>query len=114
MTRVLALGLMSLSLTACVTSTQTRSTDLTIIRAGVEELTKPTRVAGPITERKDAVTNGDLWLLSGRQDDALKVANADKEAVNNFVTKALAAMAEERARACPWYSFSCKRKARGD
>lgn len=96
----------------CVTATQTRSTDLKIIKAGVEALTKPTQVAGPITARKDAVTNGDLWLLSGRQADAVKLANSDKEALRVFVGASLDAMAEERARACPWYSFACRRKAR--
>jgi len=69
-------------------------------------------VAGPITARKDAVTNGDLWLLSGRQSDALKLANADKQAIRDFVGTSLDAIAEERARVCPWYSFSCRRKAR--
>lgn len=89
-----------------------RSTDLKIIRLGVESLTKKTEVQGAIKKRSDAVTNGDLWKLSGRQEDALEVANSDKEQVRIFVIKSLEAMAEERARKCSFWQFDCKRKAR--
>ena len=109
---MLLLGMLLLSLTACVTQTAVRSTDLKIIRLGVESLTVPTKVQGDIQTRSQAVTNGDLWKLSGRQSDALEMANSDKEQVRIFVIKSLDLMAEERAKACPWYSISCKRKAR--
>ena len=112
MIRLLMIGLISLFLTACASSTAVRSTDLKIIRLGVESLTKPTKVSGAIQHHKQAVTNGDLWLYSGRQEDALEVANSDKEQVRIFVIKSLEAMAEERARKCSFWQFDCKRKAR--
>jgi len=89
-----------------------RSTDLKIIRLGVDALTKPTEVSGDIKTRSQAVTNGDLWKLSDRQEDAIKKANSDKEQVRDFVTKSLEAMAEERAKKCSFYQFRCKREAR--
>ena len=112
MTRLLISGLICLSLSGCVTSTATRSTDLKIIRLGVESLTKPTKVQGSVQRRRDAITNGDLWLYSGRQEDALEIANSDKEQVRIFVIKSLEAMAEERAKKCSFWQFECKRKAR--
>lgn len=78
----------------------------------MESLTQKTEVQGAIKKRSDAATNGDLWLLSGRQADALEVANSDKEQVRIFVIKSLEAMAEERARKCSFWQFDCKRKAR--
>ena len=112
MTRLLISGLICLSLSGCVTSTAVRSTDLKIIRLGVESLTQKTEVQGSITKRSEAVTNGDLWLYTGRQEDALKLSNSDKEQVRIFVLKSLDAMAEERAAKCSFWQFSCKRKAR--
>ena len=112
MIRLLMIGLISLFLIACASSTAVRSTDLKIIRLGVESLTKKTEVQGAIKQRSDAVTNGDLWLYSGRQEDALEVANSDKEQVRIFVIKSLEAMAEERAKKCSFWQFDCKRKAR--
>lgn len=110
--KVLSLGLILSFLPACASQTAVRSTDLKIVRLGVESLTQKTEVAGSIKKRSDAVTNGDLWLLSGRQSDALEIANADKEQVRIFVIKSLEAMAEERARKCSFWQFDCKRKAR--
>ena len=78
----------------------------------MESLTQKTEVQGSITQRSDAVTNGDLWLYAGRQEDALTLANSDKEQVRIFVIKSLEAMAEERARKCSFWQFDCKRKAR--
>jgi len=72
----------------------------------------PTKVQGDIQIRSQAVTNGDLWKLSGRQSDALEMANSDKEQVRIFVLKSLEAMAEERAAKCSFWQFECKRKAR--
>ena len=112
MTRLLISGLICLSLSGCVTSTAVRSTDLKIIRLGVESLTQTTEVQGSITKRSEAVTNGDLWLYAGRQEDALKLANSDKEQVRIFVIKSLEAMAEERAKKCAFWQFACKRNAR--
>lgn len=89
-----------------------RSTDLKLIRLGVESLTQKTEVQGAIKKRADAVTNGELWQLSGRQDDALLVCNSDKVLVSDFVGGALEAMAEERAAKCSFWQFDCKRKAR--
>lgn len=83
-----------------------------MIRYGVQALTKPTKVSGAIQKKEQAPTNGDLWLYSGRQEDALEMANTDKRLVFEFVDKSLRAMAEERARQCRFYQFSCKRKAR--
>lgn len=112
LTKLFLTGILSLSQIACATQTATRSTDLKIIRAGVSALSKPTRVEGGIKERSQAVTNGDLWLLSGRQADALELANTDKQAVEKFVNDSLDAIAEERAKACAWYQFKCKKGAR--
>lgn len=83
-----------------------------IVRLGVEALTQKTVVTGDITTRSQAATNGDLWKLSGRQEDALTIANSDKEQVRIFVIKSLEAMAEERAKKCAFWQFACKRNAR--
>ena len=110
--KLLVIGAMVLFLPGCVTSTVVRSTDLKIIRLGVESLTHKTKVQGEITMRSQAQTNGDLWKLSGRQEDALVLANSDKEQVRIFVIKSLDAMADERAAKCQFWNLSCKRRAR--
>lgn len=75
-------------------------------------MTEPTQVQGPIQERKQATTNGDLWLLSGRQSDALNLANDDKRRVRRFVEAALLAVEKSRLPTCSWYELSCKRERR--
>ena len=90
------------------------STDLQIIRLGIEALTEPREVAGPIQHREQAATNGELWLLSGRQEDALQLAEGDKRRARTFVLESLGAI--EKARQAvdrKWYEF-WKPKKRGD
>ena len=82
------------------------------MRAGVESLTRKTEVQGEIRTRSQAVTNGDLYKLSGRQEDAHELANTDKEELRKFVFTSLDAMAEERANKCQFWNISCKRRAR--
>lgn len=90
------------------------STDLQVLNLGVKALTEPTVVEGAIKKRKDAITNGDLWTLSGRQDDALVVANDDKLRVRQFVADATAAIERGRRPACKAWNFVCRWKRKDE
>lgn len=85
------------------------STDLRIIRLGVEALTQEVRVQGSIQTRTQADTNGALWSLSGRQEDALAIANGRLEGTRSFVLGALHVVAEARHPKCKWFQVTCRR-----
>lgn len=108
----LLLGLTLPFLMSCASSTvrgDSASTDLRLIALGVKALTEPTRVEGPIQTRDQAETNGELWLLSGRQEDALGLANRDKARVRLFTLDALETLRAARQPDCRWWDWRCWR-----
>jgi hypothetical protein len=79
-TKLLLIGLLSLFLSACATSTE-----LTKLRSYVDALTEPTVIEGPDKTRSDADTNGELWEFAGQAEDAVKRANDDKRRLREQV-----------------------------
>lgn len=107
-TMLLAAGLLTLFLTGCASLTKAPpSTDLQVLRLGVQALTEPTRVEGAIQSRADARTNGDLWLLAGRQADAIDKANDDKARLRQFIQEATEAI-ENGREPCRWWQVGCR------
>lgn len=111
---LLVLGLLLVFLTGCGHTAARRdpppSTDLQVLMLGVKALTEPNEVQGPIQHREQAETNGDLWVLSGRQDDVIDLEHDDKRRLRQFIAEAVAAIERGRQPECRWWQFGCKRE----
>lgn len=71
-----------------------------MLRLGVKVLAQERHVEGPVQRREDAVTNGDLWNYSGRQEDVEELSNLDKKKIVEFIDEATAIMETARLPEC--------------
>ena len=75
---------------------------------GVNQLATPRTVQGPIQRRAEATNNGELWQLSGNQEDAFGLSEGDKLRIKEFVSQAVAAINLANLGDCSWYDFKCR------
>lgn len=111
--RLLLLGIISLSLSACVTQpvrVASPTTDLQILQLGVHTLTEPREVAGDIKHPDEAETNHQLMAVATDLDDVAWLSNQDKVRLRSFVDSALVIIAQSQQVACSWWNIACRHR----
>lgn len=91
MTRLSLIWLLSLSLSACVTSPDSGEkpeSDLDVLVMGVEAMLPPRDPAGDVKRAEDAATVEDAWTLLLDLEDVDYLHERDKERAVEFVQRA--------------------------
>lgn len=110
--RLWLFGMAMLFLSACAispTRVAAPSTDLQMLKLGLDALTQPRTVAYPIQHPDQAKTGGELFGLSMAQDDTIWLEEQDKVRSRNFYTQAINLLMQKEQPDCKWYQIGCKR-----
>lgn len=119
---LLSCGLLSLTACAGLTAkpakldpslSETAEVDWSRVVSDVEALLPPRTVEGPVTNRSEAATGGELWDLSLRQELALEASETDKTLVMEYLRRvADKAREQDRLARCGRWGWLCRRRAR--